>query len=570
LLHAVVQRALDGSAFRFVGERQAFSRCAQAFDLVAYIVELSETVSLRTFQGDAPPASRTRGFPPSAERRQEGSRRRDAKAASDELACHHRGSGRERSLASPMERHDDARGGIMQLRWMRRRKKPLTLAVVVTGIVTTLVTVTGSVPSAAQPTTNEAIEWNAIASTAIMTTAAQPPHAAVISMAMVQGAVYDAVNAIDAGYQPYLVKPAANPGDSKEAAVATAAFRVLVGFPQRTPPLVGLVPTQRPALQTLYDASMAKVLDGPSKMGGISVGKAAAAAMLTARLGDGRGGPFVFVSRSDPGAWRLGPPQGPTGVVALDPAPWVGSVRPFLVPNVEMLRTDGPNDVTSEDYAEDFAEVKRLGSLGSTKRTLDQTAAAIFWQDNGAAIWNRVFRSLATDHELDIADSARLFAMTGLAAADGSIGCWNDKAHWSFWRPITAIREAADDGNRETRADPDWVPLFDPSVPVSGAPLVTPGFPDHPSGHGCVSGAIVHALKNFFGTDHVAFTVTSNKCSPTPCPARSFARFSDAIKEVIGARVWSGIHFRTADVQGAVLGRKVAHYEVTHYFAPTS
>jgi hypothetical protein len=457
----------------------------------------------------------------------------------------------------------------MQLRRMRRHKMPLMFAVV-TGIVTTLVTVTGLVPSAAQPATNEAIEWNAIASTAIMTTAAQPPHAAVISMAMVQGAVYDAVNAIDGGYQPYLVKPSANPGDSKEAAAATAAFRVLVGFPERTPPLVGLVPTQLPALQTLYDASLANVPNGASETGGIAVGEAAAAAMLSDRLGDGRGGPFVFVPGTGRGDWRLGPPQGTAGIVAQDPAPWVGFVRPFLVPNVEMLRSEGPNDVTSEAYAEDFAQVKRLGSLDSTKRTADQTAAAIFWQDNGAAIWNRVFRSLATGHELDIVDSARLFAMTGLAAADGSIGCWNDKAYWSFWRPITAIREAAHDGNPETVADPDWVPLFDPSVPVSGAPLVTPGFPDHPSGHTCVSGAIVRALRSFFGTNKVPFTVVSNKCLPAPCPTRSFARFSDAIKEIIGARVWSGIHFRTADVQGARLGRKVAHYEVNHYFAPTS
>jgi hypothetical protein len=181
-----------------------------------------------------------------------------------------------------------------------------------------------------------------------------------------------------------------------------------------------------------------------------------------------------------------------------------------------MLRSEGPNDVRSEAYAEDFAQVKRLGSLDSTKRTADQTAAAIFWQDNGAAIWNRVFRSLATGHELDIVDSARLFAMTELAAADGSIGCWNDKAYWSFWRPITAIREAAHDGNPETVADPDWVPLFDPSVPVSGAPLVTPGFPDHPSGHSCVSGAIVRTLRSFFGTNKVPFTVVSNKCLPAP------------------------------------------------------
>ncbi len=426
---------------------------------------------------------------------------------------------------------------------------------------------------------NTAIEWNEIASTALMTTAAQPPHVAVISLAMVQGAVYDAVNAIDGGHEPYLVAPPAEADDSMEAAAATAAFRVLVGFPEDTPPvsgstkgmppLVGLVPTQLATLQPLYDASLANVPDGDAKTGGISVGEAAAAAMLTARLNDGRGGPFTFVPGTERGEWRPGPPQGPTGIVAVDPAPWVGFVKPFLVPDVERLRTDGPNRVRSEAYAEDFREVKRIGSLTSTKRTADQTAASIFWQDNGTAIWSRVHRSLAESHGLDIVDSARLFAMADLAAADGAIGCWNDKAYWSFWRPITAIREAAHDRNPGTKADPTWVPHFDPTVAVSGLPLVTPGFPDHPSGHGCVSGATVHALKAFFGTDHVHFTAVSNKCAPAPCPARSFDRFSDALQEIIDVRVWSGIHFRTADEQGAVLGRKVARYMRNHFFQPS-
>src|SRR6266508_2969435 len=318
-----------------------------------------------------------------------------------------------------------------------------------------------------QPAGNAAIEWNTIASKAIMTTAGQPPHVAVLSLAMVQGAVYDAVNAIDGGYQPYLVAPPANAGDSKETAAATAAYRVLVGFldGEHEPPLVGLVPAQRSTLQPLYEASLATVPDGPAKAGGIAVGEGAAAAMLIARQNDGRGGGFTFVTGTDPGEWRLAPPQGPTGIVARDPAAWVGFVKPFLVPDVEMLRT------------------------------ADQTAAAIFWQDSGPAIWNRVYRTLATSRGLDIVDSARLFAMTNLAAADGSIGCWNDKAYWSFWRPITAIREADTDGNPATEADPTWLPLFDPSVPVSGPPLVTPPFPDHPAGHTAISGATVHALQ---------------------------------------------------------------------------
>ena len=467
----------------------------------------------------------------------------------------------------------------MERKHTQRRRTSLTVRTRFAWVAAAaLMVVSGlSASSGAQPTmtakgaavTNGAIEWNAIASTAIMTTAAQPPHVAVLSLAMVQGAVYDAVNAIDGGHEPYLGAPDADPSDSMEAAAATAAFRVLVGFPERTPPLVGLVPTQQAGLQPTYDAYLANVPDGSSKTGGIEVDEAAAAAMLTARLDDGRGVPFAYEQGTDPGEWRSGPPQGPAGTVGVDPAPWVAFVRPFLVPNVERLRTRGPDPLTSEAYAEDFKEVKRIGSLTSATRTADQTAASIFWQDNGAAIWNRVHRSLALSQGLDIVDSARLFAMADLAAADGAIGCWNDKAYWSFWRPITAIREAAGDGNPATKANPTWVPLFDPTVTVSGGPLVTPGFPDHPSGHTCVSGATVHALRAFFGTDRIPFTAESNKCSPAPCPARTFDRFSDALREVIDVRVWSGIHFRTADEQGAVLGRRVARYMGNHHFEPT-
>jgi hypothetical protein len=424
-----------------------------------------------------------------------------------------------------------------------------------------------------QTTQNTAIEWSTIASTAIFSPppvgTGQPPHSSVLSMAMVQGAVYDAVNAIDGGHTPYLVAPPADPTDSKEAAAATAAFRVLVGFPDATPALPGVATSQLATLQPLYDATLATIGDGPAKTGGVEVGEAAARAMLLARQGDGRFGTYTYTPGTDVGDWRPGPPQGPAGTVAVDPAPWVGFVRPFLVPDVDMLRTDGPHAVTSDAYAKDFAEVKRLGSLNSTRRTAEQTMAAIFWQDHGIAIWNRVFRQLATNHELDIVDSARLLAMGNLAGADGSIGCWNDKAYYSFWRPITAIRAAATDGNPATVADADWVPLFDPTVAVSGAPLVTPGFPDHPSGHGCISGAIVTTLRSFFGTDKVAITVVSNKCSPAPCPNRTFDRLSLALKEIIDARVWGGIHFRTADVQGAVLGKKVAKYLEKHYFLPT-
>jgi hypothetical protein len=405
---------------------------------------------------------------------------------------------------------------------------------------------------------NAVTDWNLTASNAIVVTAGQPPPVSALSFAMVQGAVYDAVNAIDGGHQPYLPEPSSNPTDSKEAATAAAAFRVLVGFAD----LPGLFPLQQPTLQPIYDAYIASLPDNPpgSRANGVAIGEATARTMLAARLNDGRFGPPPVLYPPAPGIWRPTPPN-----YANDPAPWVGNVRTFLVPNVEMLRTDGPNPLASAEYAEDFNEVKELGSLTSITRTPDQTDAAIYWQDHAHALWHRIFRALAASQNLSVVDSARLFAMETLAAADASIGCWNDKYYWQFWRPITAIREADTDGNPATEADPTWLPLFDPSTPVCHPPLLfTPPFPDHPSGHASNTGAFVYTLQNFFGTDRIAFSAFSNKS----CTTRSFERFSDALKEVIDARVWAGIHFRTADMQGAVIGNKVAHYLERHYFQP--
>ena len=199
---------------------------------------------------------------------------------------------------------------------------------------------------------------------------------------------------------------------------------------------------------------------------------------FTARMNDGRFGPPPTLYPPAPGIWRPTPPN-----FANDPAPWVGNVRPFIVPSAEMLRTHGPNALTSADYAEDFNEVKELGSLTSITRTADQTDAAIFWQDQAMALWNRIFRTLAASQNLDIVDSARFFAMENLAAADALIGCWNDKYYWQFWRPITAIREADTDGNPATQADPTWLPLFDPSTPVCNPPpLVHAAIPRPPLG----------------------------------------------------------------------------------------
>jgi len=409
--------------------------------------------------------------------------------------------------------------------------------VVIVALVGTSLPAAGAV-GAASDDADTVLEWNLNASNAIVGVARQPPQSAILSFAMVQGAVYDAVNAIDGGHQPYLGAPRARRSDSKDAAVAAAAFRVLIA----------LFPTQEPTLRPLYDASLAQVPNGRPKTRGIAVGEAAARAMLEARANDGRGVPTSVPIGSDPGEWRPTPPA-----LLLDPTAWVANVRPFLIKSTSQFRSSGPRALTSAAYARDYNEVKAVGAIDSATRTADQTDAAIFWQDNGAALWNRIFRTLVDSEGLDAGEAARLLAMTNMAGADGGIACWNDKYYFNFWRPITAIQEADDDGNRRTEADPDWMPLF-----------ATPPFPDHPSGHSCVSGSIVNTLQDYFGTDRIGFSAFSNNSMTT----RSFDRLSDAIEEIIDARVWAGIHFRTADVQGAAIGNKVANWLDRHYFQP--
>jgi hypothetical protein len=211
----------------------------------------------------------------------------------------------------------------------------------------------------------------------------------------------------------------------------------------------------------------------------------------------------------------------------------VAKVRPFVFRDAAQLRTRGPKALTSRAYAREFDEVKALGAATGSARTADQTALALFYTEHPVVLWNRTFRTVAAARGLDQADEARLFAMLGFAGADGVIGCWDDKAHWSFWRPITAIQ----------LVDPAWTPL-----------VTTPPYPDHPSGYNCISDSILYTAKRFFGTDRLRFVVHSNATNAD----RVYERASDAVADIIDARVFAGLHFRTADEQGADIGREVA------------
>jgi hypothetical protein len=405
---------------------------------------------------------------------------------------------------------------------------------------------------------NEVTKWNVIAANtlgAFPGPAGGASPALLINMGMTQGAVYDAVNAIEPRRRPYLLEARFDPLASKEAAVATAAYRVLsniistvpasIPFPNRASLLL--------ALDTEYASSLAAIPDSPLKTEGIAAGTAAADAMIAARQGDGRFGPSPWVPNYDPGHWQ--PLLNPDGTQMLDPTPWVGGVKPFLMQSSSQFRTDGPNALTSVAYAEDFNEVKALGSVNSAARTPEQTHIALFWQSPVPQTWNAVARNLAEDptYEVDIADSALLFAMLNLATADAAINCWNDKYYWDFWRPWNAVPRAAEDGNPATEPDPSW------------RALLTAPYPEHPSGHLCFDSASLRVLEMFFGTDKIRFGVTSVRF---PGETRYYDRFSDALKEIIDARVWAGLHYRTADVQAVGLGKKVAHYMSKHYFQP--
>ena len=381
-------------------------------------------------------------------------------------------------------------------------------------------------------------DWHAYATTALGATAGQTPPVSVLHLAMVHGAMYDAVNAIDRRYEPYLYEPrAARRWYSKDAAAATAAYHVLVG----------ILPAQQPTLAALYAASLASVPPGQARDGGVAVGAAAAATMLAARANDGRFGAPGFPIGTQPGQWRPTPPN-----FVNDPNAWLARVRPFLIRNTSQYRSGGPNPLRSRRYAREFNEVKTVGSATSSIRTLNQTDAARYWA-GGFAPWILLAGQLSLARDLDLADNARLFARLYLTGADAGIACWTDKGRWLFWRPVTAIREAATDGNPATVADPAWLPLIN-----------TPPYPDHPSGLTCFGGAFAATLAHFFGTSRIAFSVTSANSGTT----RSYASFSQMLHEGINARVWSGIHFRTADEDGARIGVTVARYSMRHYFAP--
>ena len=388
------------------------------------------------------------------------------------------------------------------------------------------------------------LDWNAHAAQAIVTVGGQVPPRALIRLAMVHLAIYDAVNAIEGlPFESYASAPHVARPASADAAVAAAAHDVLVA----------LFPAQMADLDAKYVGALAALPDDAAKTNGIIVGQQAAAAILAARAQDGRDGSVTYVPGSGPGTWIPTPPA-----FLAAQAPETPLVQPFALHSASQFRPDPPPYLGSRKWARDYNEIKALGSLVGSLRTAEQTDIGRFWADNPPLQWNRAWRALSVGNFLRLADNARYFAMLSTASADALIACWDAKYFYNFWRPVTAIRAGDSDGNPQTTPDPTWIGL-----------VVTPNHPEYPAAHGCFSAAVTETLKHFFGSDEVCFSIDSNVAGLVS-PVRSYPRFSDALQEVLAARIYGGMHYRTSTRIGAVLGQQVSRYTTRHFFRPAS
>ena len=380
-------------------------------------------------------------------------------------------------------------------------------------------------------------DWNLVTAKTLQTAKAGSGLNQSRVYAMVHGAVFDAVNAIERRYHSYAADLKVPPGASREAAAAVAAHTVLTD----------LYPQQKETLDAALAVSLAKVQDGAAKADGLALGKAAAEKMLTLRRNDKMSEKVSYVPKTGPAAFQLPANANPIGLQ------WA-SVTPFTIKSIEDFSFPGPPPLTSARYAQDFNEVKAVGAKNSTLRTAEQTAIATLWEPTSPLTYNAALRAMPEFKQKSIVEQARVFALLNMAGSDAFIVGWRIKYLLLFWRPETAIRNADSDGNDATTADASWEGLRSPF----------PAHPEYPSGHALFTGAAEAVLRDFFGTDRMTITVINPDAKIT----RTFASFSEMAKSVEDARVWAGIHFRSADVDGTEVGRRIAEYVLKNSMRP--
>jgi PAP2 superfamily len=393
-------------------------------------------------------------------------------------------------------------------------------------------------PPATSP--DQVIQWNRILLGILRTPGTQPATIhPTRSMAILHAAVYDAVNAIAKTNAPYLVHLKAPRSASEPVAAAAAAHAVLVR----------LYPGQAAALDADLALSLSQVPDGKAKDQGVRVGEEAAAAILTLRADDGSAAtPITFVPGANPGDYQLTPPAFAQPVFTHWPF-----VHPFALRSANQFRPPPPPALTSPSYTDSFDEVKSLGAVGSTTRTPDQTQIARFWGAPIQNYWNEIAQTAALAHGTTLEQNARLFALLDLTLADSVIAFYDAKYTYHFWRPVTAIRAADNDGNPATAGDPNWTPLATTALD-----------PSYPGAHAVVSAAGADVLSRFFGNDE-SFAVTSEVL---PGVERTFTSFSDAADEAGLSRIYAGQHFRFDQVAGERLGTQIADYVTTNFLLP--
>ncbi|WP_228975674.1 vanadium-dependent haloperoxidase [Streptomyces sp. DH12] len=353
--------------------------------------------------------------------------------------------------------------------------------------------------------------------------------------ALVSVGVYNAVVGIEGRYEPYRWRERAPRPASAEAAAATAAHDILRHtFPQAAAELAAA-----------HAASLARVPDGPAEDAGVAFGRRAARHVVDLRAGDGFGVQVAFPHTPGTGVWRPTPPRQEPFASA-----WLGRLRPLLLDRPDQFRPGPPPALSSARYAADFDEVKKVGAKSGSRRTPAQTATALFFTklDLQGALADR-----ATRQRLDLVDTARLYAAVNTVQADAVIAAWDAKLRYGSWRPVTAIHEAATDGNPHTQPDPAWQPL-----------LETPAHPDYLSGHATTAGALTRTLTLLSGTPRLDLRITSVVARAT----RTYTHARDYDRDAVDARVWAGIHTRTADTVGNATGQRVAAWALTRYFRP--
>lgn len=369
-------------------------------------------------------------------------------------------------------------------------------------------------------------DWNVIA----LNATAVPPNSILQSraLAIVHSAIYDAVHAVDRKGGAYAINAEAPAGTSVEAAVIAAAHGSLVR----------LAPGERSMLDAALNASLSRIADGQGKTDGTALGLQIAEKILALRSTDGAAMKVAFAAKPGIGLYQLTPPQSQPAILAQ----W-GSITPFVLQSTTDFGFKGPPAITTAQFARDFDEVKSVGGRNSTTRTADQTAAAIFWTVQTSVPWHAAARAASAAKGLSLSENARLFALLSMAGADSQIIAFEEKYKRPHWRPITAIRAATDLNIAALKGDIGWEPL-----------VVTPPHPEYPSAHAMFSGAAEAVLRGFFGNDAVDVSVTA----PGPFGVtRTYRKFSELTEEVDNARVWGGIHFRRADVDGSEIGRKI-------------